>query len=122
MCKLLLLMLYRGNMRIFRSIPTLKILVSCYHLPMNEEQNTLTDMVEALSRERDELQLKLKLAKLELLEQWEPLEDKWVSLEARLRAIGDTSGEAGKEVLAATKLLLDEIGDAYKQIWKQLKR
>jgi len=77
--------------------------------------------MEGLSRERDELRVKLELAKLEMRDQWEPLEDKWESLESKLRSVGDTTSDAGKDVLAASKLLLSEIGDAYKDIWKQIK-
>ncbi|MDH3647588.1 MAG: hypothetical protein OER80_12530 [Gammaproteobacteria bacterium] len=88
---------------------------------MSEKENQLENVVEALSRERDELRVKLELAKLEIRDQWEPLEEKWESLEAKLRSVGDTTSEASKDVLAASKLLLGEIGDAYKEIWKQIK-
>ncbi len=89
---------------------------------MNEDKDKLEELVEALSRERDELRVKLQLAKQEVRDQWEPLEKKWGSLEARMRSIGGATSEAGKDVVAASKVLLQEIGDAYKQIWKEIKR
>ena len=89
---------------------------------MSEEKNTLEELVEGLSRERDELRVKLQLAKQEIRDQWEPLEDKWGSLETRMRSLGDATSEASKDVIAASKLLLDEIGDAYKDIWKEIRR
>ncbi|MDH3588407.1 MAG: hypothetical protein OEQ74_03265 [Gammaproteobacteria bacterium] len=89
---------------------------------MSEEKNTLEELVEGLSRERDELRVKLQLAKQEIRDQWEPLEDKWSSLETRMRSLGDATSEAGKDVIAASRLLLDEIGDAYKEIWKEIRR
>lgn len=89
---------------------------------MTDDKTTLEELIEALSRERDELRVQLQLAKQELRDKWEPLEDKWGSLETRMRSLGDVTGEAGKEVLAASKVLLDEIGDAYKDIWKEIRR
>ena len=88
---------------------------------MDKEQNTVENLIDALSRERDELRLKLELARLEMRDQWEPLEEKWNSLESKLRSVGDATEEAGKDVLAASKLLIGEIGEAYKDIWKQIK-
>lgn len=89
---------------------------------MKDENTPVEEIVEKLSQERDELRVKLELAKLEIREKWEPLENKWESLEARLRSVGGTTTDAGKDVLAASKLLLGEIGDAYKQIWDEIKK
>ncbi len=88
---------------------------------MDEGRNTVENLIDALSRERDELRVKLELARLEMRDQWEPLEEKWNSLESKLRSVGDATEEAGKDVLAASKLLIGEIGEAYKDIWKQIK-
>lgn len=89
---------------------------------MNDAKTTLEELVATLSRERDELRVQMQLAKQELRDKWEPLEDKWGSLEARLRSLGDVSTEAGKEVATASKALLNEIGEAYKDIWKEIRR
>ncbi|MBT8136780.1 MAG: hypothetical protein KJO54_07190 [Gammaproteobacteria bacterium] len=89
---------------------------------MSDDKTTLEELIEALSRERDELRVQLQLAKQEMRDKWEPLEDKWGSVESRMRSLGDVTSDAGKEVLAASKVLLDEIGDAYKDIWKEIRR
>lgn len=89
---------------------------------MNEDKTPLDDMVGTLKQERDELRVKLQLAKQEIRDQWEPLEQKWETVESRLRSLGDTGAEAGKDVIAASSLLLEEIADAYRQIWKELRK
>lgn len=88
---------------------------------MDTERETVESLIDALSRERDELRVKLELARMELRDQWEPLEETWDSLEDKLHLIGDATEEASKDILAASKLLLGEIGNAYKEIWKQIK-
>ncbi len=89
---------------------------------MSEDNDKLDELAQTLGRERDELRVKLQLAKQEVRDRWEPLEEKWATLEARLRSLGGTTTEAGKDVAAASKLLIEEIGDAYKEIWKEIRR
>jgi len=89
---------------------------------MNDDKTPLEELIGNLQRERDELRVKLQLAKQEIRDHWEPIEEKWDSLEGRLRSIGSATGEAGKDVVAAASLLVDEITDAYREIWRELKK
>lgn len=89
---------------------------------MNDDKTPLDDTVGTLKQERDELRVKLQLVKQEIRDQWEPLEQKWQTVESRLRSLGDTPTEAGKDVIAASSLLLEEIAHAYRQIWKELRQ
>lgn len=89
---------------------------------MNDDKSTLDELIENLRRERDELRVQLQLAKQEVRDRWEPIEGKWESLEGRLRAIGSATGEAGKDVATAASLLVDEITEGYREIWRELKK
>ncbi|NND59247.1 MAG: hypothetical protein HKN49_03185 [Gammaproteobacteria bacterium] len=89
---------------------------------MTEDKDKLEELAQKLHQERDELRVKLQLAKQEIRDMFEPVEDKWEKLELRMRSLGGATSEAGKDVAAASKLLLEEIGDAYKDIWKEIRR
>ena len=89
---------------------------------MSEDKTKLDELIENLRRERDELLVQLQLGKQELRDRWEPLENQWESLEGRLRSIGAATGEAGKDVVAAASLLVDEIADGYRDIWRELNK
>ena len=89
---------------------------------MKEDRSALDELIGNLQRERDELRVQLQLARQEIRDRWEPIEDKWESLEGRLRSIGAATGEAGKDVVTAASLLVDEITDGYREIWRELKK
>ena len=76
----------------------------------------MEDLSELLKRERDELKVKLSLAKLEAREEWEETERKWEHFRAKAQQVGHEAGEASKEIGAAARLLGEEIKEAYKRI------
>ena len=51
---------------------------------MDVSKERLAEVVERLRKERDELRVKLHLGGMEAKEQWDELEKKWNTLEARL--------------------------------------
>jgi hypothetical protein len=80
-------------------------------------QEELDNLKENLLQQRDELQLKASLAKLEAREEWEKIEEKFGHWTAKLEAVGS---EASDEVLHSAKHLGEEIKAAYEKIKAQL--
>ena len=78
------------------------------------------ELVEKLKQERDELGIKLHLAKMEANEEWQELERKWSKLEAKMKQVGDAAAESTGDVRAAAELLGQEIKEGFKRIAKQL--
>ena len=94
---------------------------------MNDIKDNLEDftedieeLVERLKQERDELGVKLHLAKMEANEEWQELERKWSKLEAKVKQLGDAAAESTGDVRAAAELLGQEIKAGFKRIAKQL--
>lgn len=80
----------------------------------------IEELVEKLKQERDELGVKLHLAKMEANEEWQELERKWSKLEAKMKQVGDAASESTGDVRAAAELLGQEIKAGFKRIAKQL--
>jgi hypothetical protein len=78
------------------------------------------ELVEFLARERDELRVSMHLASADAQDQWREVEKKLEHLESRVAAVGKVTEVSAKEVGAATKLLGEEIKDAYKRIRNSL--
>jgi hypothetical protein len=83
---------------------------------MNDAKARASEMIEELKKQRDELKVKLHLAKLEAGDEWEVLEAKLAKLESKARELGEATGEASQNVGAAMKLLGQEIKDGLKDI------
>lgn len=83
---------------------------------MNDSTERLKSLLQRLETERDELQLKLGLAKLEARDEWQELEGKMDSLRGRLKVIGEEAKEAGGDVAAAAEVLASEIKDGFAKI------
>lgn len=81
-----------------------------------ETRSELDRLVGELRTQRDELRLKLHLAKADAKEEWEKVEKKWEHLRGRLDVIGAEAKDAGKDVLAATRLVAKEIKDGYARV------
>ena len=87
---------------------------------MGDIKERIDEMIDDLKQERDELELKLKLAKLEASEEWLKLEAKIAKLEAKAKEIGDATAEASHDIGAAARLLGEEIRDGLKKIARHL--
>jgi len=87
---------------------------------MKDINQTIQKVTEELKRERDEIQLKLHLGKEELEDEWEELEKKLARLESKVKEIEKTASAAADDVIAAAKLLSDELKRGYKKIRKKL--
>lgn len=87
----------------------------------HDYRKELEQLLEQLKTERDELNVKLHLAKVEARDQWETTEKQWQTFRQKsekvLTEVDHTSGEV-KEVLA---LLGEELKAGYRRIREQLR-
>ena len=86
---------------------------------MDDLKQRIEGWVKELKRDRDELRVKLSLAKLEAVDEWQVVEKKLQKLEAKAREVGKASAGASKDVGAAAKLLAEEIRKGLKSVAKQ---
>ena len=67
---------------------------------MADAKDRLKSALQQLETERDELKLKLGLAKLEARDEWDTLEGKMDTLRGRMKVIGAEAREASSDVAA----------------------
>ena len=84
------------------------------------DRNDLHELTAKLERQRDELKVKIHLAKMEAAEEWNELERKWDSLAGKLKAAGEEAGDAAGDVKTAASLLVEELKTGYERIRKRL--
>ena len=82
-----------------------------------DELNKLQD---TLKTQRDELKLKVHLAKMDVQQEWEIAEKQWQHFKIKADEIGAATKESAQEVGAAAKLLGDEVLHAFGRIRKSL--
>ena len=69
---------------------------------------------------RDELKVKVHLARADVRDEWEELEKKLEHLRSKLGVAGDEAGKAAQDVGAALKLVAAEIRKGYERVSKTL--
>ena len=87
---------------------------------MEDVKGRIKDALQQLETERDELKLKLGLAKLEARDEWQELEGKMDALRGRLKVVGAEAKEAGGDVAAAADVLAEEIRAGFSKIRKMM--
>ena len=87
---------------------------------MNSIRTRIDELLNDLKQERDELRLKIKLAKMEANVEWVKLEAKLARLEAKASELKSATEDSSKEIGAAAKLLGQEIRDGFKNIARHL--
>lgn len=80
---------------------------------LREELKKLEDMV---LQQRDELRVKLHLAKADARDEWEALEKKWAEAQAKFAQLQKAAGESGEGIEAAARLLGEELLKGYERI------
>ena len=85
---------------------------------MTDNTPDLSHLIEALRQERDELRVKLHLAKSDVRDEWDTVERKWEQVEAKLPQVKAELGSAATNVGAALALAIEEIQAAYRRIRK----
>lgn len=87
---------------------------------MSEHDDKLMSLLERLERERDELKVKIGLAKLEAREEWQELEGKIQGLRGRMKVLKDEAGDASSDVGAAFDMVADEVKEGFARLKKLL--
>ena len=87
---------------------------------MSGKNEEVKKMMDALKRQRDELKLKIHLAKADAADEWDKAEEKWGHLKAKAHSVREEAEGSSKDVTAAAKLLVDEIKRGYERIRKAL--
>ena len=88
---------------------------------MSELRQQWAVTVAKLRQERDELRVRMHLARAELREEWEELEHKWARLAARMNATHEEAGGATHRILdTPLGALADQLGAAYRRIRRRL--
>jgi len=85
---------------------------------MSKHEEEGRSLLERLEQERDELKVKIGLAKLEAREEWQELQGKLDKLRGRLKIIREEADDAGDDVGDALELLGDEIKQGFERIRK----
>jgi len=85
---------------------------------MDDVKERIDEILNDLKQERDELKVKLHLAKLDASDEWKKLEEKLAKLEVKTKELGGATAEASRDIGAAAKLLGQEIRDGFKNISK----
>lgn len=83
----------------------------------NEELKKLLDR---LATQRDELIVKAHLARLEAQDEWRQLEKQLEQVREKATEAAVITGDSGREVLAAAKLVGEEIARGYERLRKAL--
>jgi hypothetical protein len=80
----------------------------------------LQKVCEELKRQRDELQVKLHLAKAEARDEWARLELRWEEAKTKLDIIRREANKTNETVSIGLSLVLNELKNGYDRIRKSL--
>ena len=83
---------------------------------MEERDDGLQSLLKRLEAERDELKVKIGLARLEAREEWQELEGKLDRLRGRLKRLKDEADDSSEDIGEALELLGDEIREGFSRI------
>jgi len=85
---------------------------------MNDVKKRIEEMLSELRQERDELKVKLQLAKMDAGDEWEKLEAQLEKLDDKAKELGSAAADASQDIGAAAKLLGEEIANGFKKFRK----
>ena len=77
-------------------------------------------IADALKKQRDEIEVQIHLASMDAKEEWHKAEKKWGQFVDTLGIITDETKETSSEIFQATKIIGDELKEAYKRISDRL--
>jgi predicted nucleic acid-binding Zn-ribbon protein len=87
---------------------------------MAEWRDRINELMTRLEQERDELQLKMHLAKADARDELAKLDDKMVQLRERASRVDDEAKEAFGDISDAARKLAAEIKEGFERVRKQL--
>ncbi len=82
----------------------------------NEIEDSLEDVIDKLKEQRDELNLKMHLANMEIRDEWDELENKWEQFVIKSAQVRSEVGPSVDDIKAALSILGEEIGKGYRKI------
>lgn len=80
----------------------------------------INKLQETLKTQRDELKVKIHLAKMDAQQEWEKAERQWQQFKSKADEVGSATRESAQDVGAAAKLLGEEVLHAFGRIRKSL--
>ena len=80
----------------------------------------LQKIAEDLKRQRDELQVKLHLAKADARDEWAKLETRWEEVKSKMETVRQEASHTSESVASGLSLVLDELKKGYDNIRKTL--
>lgn len=80
------------------------------------------ELVDTLKQQRGELHLQIHLASMEAKQEWENSEKSWGKFVDNLGVITDETKETSAELIQTTKVIGDELKEAYKRISERLEK
>ena len=87
---------------------------------MAHEHNALSEIISTLKQERDELAVRMHLAKSEAKAEWDKLDEKWAVLTSKYEPLKHAVGDSAEQLTASLKLVAGEIRDGFQRIRKSL--
>ena len=87
---------------------------------MSEQHKLLDDLVLKLKQQRDELRVRMHLAKAEVRDEWDSLDRRFTKLMDDYKPARDATGQAAANVWAALELTGEELLHGFNQIRKAL--
>jgi predicted NUDIX family phosphoesterase len=79
-------------------------------------KNDLEELANTLNQQRDEIELQLHLAGMEVKDEWQHAEKYWSQFIDALGIINDDTKEVSTELIHATKVIGDELIQVYRRI------
>jgi len=87
---------------------------------MDEKIPDVSTLIDDLKQQRDEIRVRLHLAKAEAKEEWERLETKWEHVRGKMGVVGREAGKTAQEVGTALNLAVEELRRGYERVRKLL--
>jgi hypothetical protein len=82
---------------------------------------TLRRELDSLIRTRDELRVQASLAKADARKEWARLEAEVLRVEDEITRMGEHSKEAAHDIATASRMLIDELRNAFERIKRELR-
>ncbi len=83
-------------------------------------QTEFDELKDTLKQQRGEIQLQIHLASMDAKDEWKKAEKAWSKFVDGLDLISDDTKESGAELVQATKIIGDELKEAYQRISDRL--
>ncbi len=83
-------------------------------------QKEFDELVDVLTQQRGEIELQIHLASMDAKDEWQKTEKTWGKFVDDLDLISDDAKESGAELVQATKVIGDELKEAYQRISDRL--